>query len=323
MIRVRAQHFAGVLLIALSAAARAGAQERVPADQSAPSEVRVVKDRTTIWTRNPSMVLAVVKSGTVLRAIAREDRWIEVLVPPKAGGKGNTGFVLAAHVEHIAGTPDVPVRQPPTGASTGGPSDVGSPAHAPRVTVQPPAFGLRGFGSVSYMLFQAKDSFDAIFGSEWQPFYGGGAQVVIHDRLFVEGSFEQFKKTGQRVVVADGEVLPLGIEDKVTINPITVSAGYRFRSSNTLVSYVGGGVGSYHLRETSEFADPSENVDEWHTSYHALGGVEFAVSKWVLTAFEAQYTSVPDALGGTGVAEEFGETNLGGMSLRVKVLVGR
>ena len=112
MIRVRAQHLAGVLLIALSAAARVGAQERVPADQSAPSEVRVVKDRTTIWTRNPSMVLAVVKSGTVLRAIAREDRWIEVLVPPKAGGKGNTGFVLAAHVEHIAGTPDVPVRNP-------------------------------------------------------------------------------------------------------------------------------------------------------------------------------------------------------------------
>ena len=43
MIRVRAQHLAGVLLIALSAATRVGAQERVPADQSAPSEVRVVK----------------------------------------------------------------------------------------------------------------------------------------------------------------------------------------------------------------------------------------------------------------------------------------
>ena len=88
------------------------AQERTPPRAAAPSEVRVVKDQTTIWSRNPSSVLAVVKAGTVLRAVAREDRWIEVLVPAKEGGKGNTGFVLAAHVEHIAGTPDIPLRQP-------------------------------------------------------------------------------------------------------------------------------------------------------------------------------------------------------------------
>jgi opacity protein-like surface antigen len=172
-------------------------------------------------------------------------------------------------------------------------------------------------------MFQANDSFEAIFDNAWQPFYGGGAQVVIFDKLFIEGSFEQFKKTGQRVVVSGDEVFPLGIEDEVTINPITFTAGYRFRSSATVVSYAGGGVGSYRLRETSDFADPSENVDERHTSYHALGGVEIGVSKWVYTAFEVQYASVPDALGLPGVSGEFGETNLGGVSFRVKVLVGR
>jgi opacity protein-like surface antigen len=298
------------------------AQERVPAGQSAPSEVRVVKDRATIWSRNPSMVLAVVRTGTVLRALAREDRWIEVFVPAKEGGKGNTGFVLAAHVEHVAGTPELPLRQPPTESMSDAPE--GGRRRAPRgPAVKPPTIGVRGFGSGSYALFQAKDSFDAIFGSEWQPFYGAGAQVVIKDRLFVQGSFEQFKKTGQRVVVSEGEVFPLGITDRVTISPLTVSAGYRFRSGTALVSYAGGGVGSYRFRETSAFADPSEEVDERHTSYHALGGVEFAVSKWVFTAFEAQYTSVPDALAPSGVAREFEETNLGGMSLRLKVLVGR
>jgi opacity protein-like surface antigen len=312
-----------VLALALGAAATAHAQERTPAGGASLSEVRVVKDRTTIWNRNPSTVLAIVESGTVLRAVAREDRWIEVLVPPKQGGKGNTGFVLAAHVEHIAGTPAIPVRQPRRGASMwdapGDPRPRASRAPAP----PPPTVGVRGFGIGSYGLFQAKDSFEAIFDSAWQPFYGGGAQVVLFDKLFVEGSFEQFKKTGQRVVVSDGEVFPLGIEDRVTINPITVSAGYRFRSSATLVSYAGGGVGSYRLRETSDFADPSENVDERHTSYHALGGVEVGVSKWVFTAVEVQYTSVPDGLGIPGVSDEFGETNLGGLSLRVKVLVGR
>jgi opacity protein-like surface antigen len=308
-----------VVALALGAGVRVGAQEGVPAGRSAPGEVRVMHDRTTIWSRNPSAVLAVVKVGTVLRAVAREDRWIEVVVPPQEGGKGNTGFVLAAHVEHVPGTPDIPVRQSRNTVSVG--EDAVTRRSA--AVVPPPTFGVRGFGTVSYTLFQARDSFKAIFGSEWQPFYGGGAQVVIHDRVFVQGSFEQFKKTGQRVVVSNGEVFPLGIDDRVTINPVTVSAGYRFRSSRALVSYAGGGVGSYRFRESSDFADPSENVDERHTSYHALGGVEFGVSKWVFAAFEAQYTSVPDGLGGTGVGQEFGETNLGGTSLRLKVLVGR
>jgi opacity protein-like surface antigen len=314
----------GALVLSLAfGAAALDAQESTPAQPAAPSEVRVVKDQATIWKRNPSMVLAVVKAGTVLRAVAREDRWIEVLVPAKEGGKGNTGFVLAAHVEHIAGTPDIPLRQSRSSESMWDAS--GNPrAQTPRAPApKPPTVGVRGFAVGSYGVFQAKDTFDAIFDSAWQPFYGGGAQVVIFDKLFVEGSFEQFKKTGQRVVVSDGEVFPLGIENRATINPITVTAGYRFRSTPTLVSYAGGGFGSYRLRETSDFADPSENVDERHTSYHALGGVELGVSKWVLTAFEVQYTTVPDALGMPGVSGEFGETNLGGLTFRVKVLVGR
>jgi opacity protein-like surface antigen len=312
-----------VLSLSFSVAGPVDAQERAPAAAPTPSEVRVVKDRTTIWNRNPSTVLAVVKAGTVLRAVAREDRWIEVLVPPKQGGKGNTGFVLAAHVEHVAGTPDIPLRQARRADSVWDASGEPRPGQARVPAPPPPRIGVRGFGVGSYGLFRAEDSFEAIFDSAWQPFYGGGGQVVIFDKLFVEGSFEQFKKTGQRVVVSDDEVFPLGIEDRVTINPITVTAGYRFRSSATVVSYAGGGVGSYRLRETSEFADPSENVDERHTSYHALGGVEVAVSKWVYTAFEVQYASVPDALGIPGVSGEFGETNLGGLSFRVKLLVGR
>jgi opacity protein-like surface antigen len=304
------------------ATAPALAQEQVPAGQAGVSQVRVVKDRSTIWSRSPSMVLAIVKTGTLLRAIAREDRWIEVLVPPDEGGKGNTGFVLAAHVEHVSGTPEIPLRPPTRAGSTSDTTGSGARSGG-RPGPPPPAIGIRGIGTVNYTFFQAQDSFEAIFGSAWQPFYGGGAQVVFRDRLFVDVTFEQFKKTGERVVVLEGEVFPLGIEDRVTINPLTFSAGYRFRTDARLVSYVGGGAGSYRYRETSEFAEPSENVDERHTSFHALGGVEFRLARWVFTAFEVRYTTVPDALGAPGVSGEFGETNLGGVSLGVKVLVGR
>jgi opacity protein-like surface antigen len=280
----------------------------------APSQVRVLQDRTTIWSRNPSLVVAIVKAGTVMQAVVRDDRWIEVVVPANEGGKGNHGFVLAAHVEHVAGTQEIPVRQPGSSMASEAP---------PRPAVPPPAIGIRGFGVVSYTLFQAHDSFDAVFGSAWQPFFGGGGQVVIRDRFFVDASFERFKKTGQRVVVSDGEVFPLGIDDEVTVNPFTVSGGYRFRANRSMVSYVGGGIGTYRYRETSEFADPSENVDERHTSYHGLGGVEYGVGPWTFVAFEVRYTSVPDALGPPGVSGEFDETNLGGFSAGFRVLVGR
>jgi opacity protein-like surface antigen len=303
-----------VLTVACSAAAATAQEEQVAAGQAAPSQVRVVQDQTTIWSRSPSLVLAIVKAGTVMQAVAREDRWIVVIVPASAGGKGNRGFVLAAHVEHVAGTPEIPVRQPDTST----PSEA-----AARPAVSPPAIGIRGFGVASYALFRAHDSFEAVFGSAWQPFYGGGGQVVIRDRFFVDASFEQFKKTGQRVIVSNGEVFPLGIDDEVTVNPFTVSGGYRFRTNRSMVSYVGGGIGTYRYRETSDFADPSENVDERHTGYHALGGVEYGVARWTFVAFEVRYASVPDALGPPGVSGEFDETNLGGFSLGLRVLVGR
>ena len=79
----------------------------------------------------------------------------------------------------------------------------------------------------------------------------------------------------------------------------------------------------YKFKETSEFADANENSDETFTSYHALAGVEYAAAKSAFAAFEVQYTGVPNALGAPGVSGEFGEENLGGLSLRGKVSFGR
>jgi hypothetical protein len=225
-------------------------------------------------------------------------------------------------VELMPGAPEPPKREPAGGAGrTWGTEAPGAARRGP--PVKRPNVAVRGFGSFSYMFFQAHDSFEAILGSSSQPFFGGGGQVVLWDRLFVTASFEHFQKTGERVIVSDGEVFPLGIDDKVTIQPLAVVGGYRFRSADRIVTYVGGGIGSYHFKEESEFAAADENTDERFTSYHALAGMEYGVSKWVFASFEVQYASVPDALGAPGVAADFDETNLGGVSLHVKVAVGR
>jgi opacity protein-like surface antigen len=300
----------------------ASAQQAVEAGQTSVPAVRVVRDRATIWSRNPSLVLAVVEKGAVLQAVAREAQWIEVVVPDRAGGKGNTGFIYAGHVERVEGTPEVPVR--PARATESKWEPVGAGAAQPRSTpVVRPTVGVRAFGSFSYMYFQATDSFEAILGEAGQPFFGGGAEVVLWDRLFIAASIERMQQTGERVIVFEDEVFPLGIDDEITITPFTVTAGYRFRSTDRIVPYVGGGIGSYQFREESEFADPDGNVDERFTSYRALLGVEYTAAKWLFASFEVQYTAVPDALGAPGVSAHFDESNLGGVSAYVKLAVGR
>ena len=98
----------------------------------------------------------------------------------------------------------------------------------------------------------------------------------------------------------DGEVFPLGIDMKVGITPIEFSAGYRFQPrgrTRNMTPYVGGGIGWHRYSETSDFADSGEDVSETFTGYHALGGVEFRMSRSFALAGEAQWTTVPDAFG--------------------------
>lgn len=303
------------------------AQDTVAAGDALTSEVRVVRDRATIWTRNPSLVLAVAPAGTVLKALSRDDKWYEVDVPETLAGRpgGARGFILAAHVELVAGTPPPPTRGGSAEQSNWepvGPGSTGAVTRS-RPALTPPALGIRGFGVVDYQFFTAQDSFDAILGGSSFPLFGGGVEVVFGGRFFANASATRFKKTGERVFVSGGEVFKLGIDDTVTITPIQFTAGYRLRSTDRLVPYVGGGAGIYKFKEESEFAEPGDNVDDSFASYHALAGVEYVASKWLFTSFEVQYTTVPDSLGAPGVSAAFDEKNLGGLSLRLKVSLGR
>ena len=84
-------------------------------------------------------------------------------------------------------------------------------------------------------------------------------------------------------------------------------------------------MGWHRYQETSRLAEASENVDERFQGYHLVGGAEFRLSSWIGTALEAEWATVPGALGAdpNGVSREFNETDLGGTTYRVKVVIGR
>jgi opacity protein-like surface antigen len=188
-----------------------------------------------------------------------------------------------------------------------------------------PGLSIRGFGDIGITRFAATDTFKATLGSSTGTFVGGGVEVVLPQRWFVSFRLSRFQKTGERVFVDGDDVFPLGIDMTVGLRPVELSGGYRFRPRGNLIPFAGGGVGWHRYSEESDFAQPGEDVEETFTGYHAVGGVEYRMSRWFGIAGEAQWTTIGDALGteSTGASDAYEESNLGGLGFRVRFVVGR
>jgi outer membrane protein W len=148
-------------------------------------------------------------------------------------------------------------------------------------------------------------------------------RIGVPHNLFVEIAVSRFSATGQRAFVAGGQAFPLGIPLTATITPFEVTGGYRYRLSKVIVPYVAAGVGRYAYSESSGFNDTGEDVGESHAGFVLFGGAEFRVHRWVGVGVDVEYTHVTGILGAAGVSQAFGEQDLGGTSVRVKILVGR
>jgi len=135
----------------------------------------------------------------------------------------------------------------------------------------------------------------------------------------------RFRQSGERVFIGpNDELFRLGIPVQVTITPVEVTAGYRFtRILRRLVPYAGVGYSSYSYKETSEFNDAAENVNERFGGFHVQAGAEYQPFAWLAVGGEVSWSSIADALGEGGVSDAFGENNLGGTSVRLKISIGR
>lgn len=183
-----------------------------------------------------------------------------------------------------------------------------------------------GYAMVGNFTFAARDSFDAILGTHSGTILGGGATVGLPwGGLFVDIGAWQYAAEGERVLILDGQVYPLGIPVEVSVVPLEISAGWRFRFRRLprLIPYAAAGYTSMGYRETSSFSGAGEDVDQRFGGYHLRGGAEFKITRWLGVAGELAWTTVPDAIGEGGVSKAFGEDNLGGTSLRARITVGR
>ncbi len=192
-----------------------------------------------------------------------------------------------------------------------------APAYSNRLQIRP-------FASVGTTWFTASSTFKAVLGSGQGQDFGGGLNLT-KGPAYIELGARRFRKTGERVfVTSGGQVFPLGIPTEVTITPLEVAAGWRFRPLfGRIRPHLGAGYTRLRYQETADFADPGDDLDESFNGFHLIGGAEVRVARWLGLGGDVAWTSISDAIGKGGASKAFGEDNLGGTSLRFKIVIGR
>jgi opacity protein-like surface antigen len=182
---------------------------------------------------------------------------------------------------------------------------------------------VRAFADAGFTMFTATQSFKAVVGTPSGFVYGGGLEIS-DSRYFVAISAQRFSHKGHRVFVFQDQVFPLNVRNTVSVTPLDLTAGYRLRFRR-VVPYIGGGIGWYRYQERSDPAIAAEDIQQTSTGYHVLAGAEVPVHRWLGVGLDAQWATVPNALGrsNAGVSQVYDEHDLGGFTVRTRIVVGR
>jgi hypothetical protein len=187
-----------------------------------------------------------------------------------------------------------------------------------------PSLHGRVFGWGDFQQMSARDSFEAVSGESIVSGLGGGLEVHrLWRGVFLRGSISRQSVAAERVFVFDGSVFALGIPLDVTMTPIELGAGWRFGPlGGRVVPYIGAGALWLGYREDGAGTSSSEDVSETYSGATIFGGIDVSVWRFVSAGAEVAWRTaqVKDA---GGVFEAFGENNLGGISFRLMLSVGK
>jgi hypothetical protein len=184
-----------------------------------------------------------------------------------------------------------------------------------------PKIGIRAFGAVDFETVAAPLSFKAVFGKSSFTGFGAGVDVLnVWHHAFLRVSLGRMSASGTRVVVFNGQTVSVGVPITMTMTPIEVGGGWRFgtrKSPQPATPYVGGGLLALKYSEVSTGAISGEDTSATYKGMFLIGGVDLLLMKQLSVGVEADYRSAPNAAGAGGVSKALGESNLGGMTLRI------
>jgi len=202
------------------------------------------------------------------------------------------------------------------------PPQVRRPVAAPAPRPKP---GVRAYVLFDVESMAASRTFKATTGSARFNAFGGGVEATnIWRRVFIRGAYSKMKKDAERAFVLEGQVIQNGVTGSVEMAPIELAAGWRAvprAGRGRYAVYGGGGALFLRYKETYTLATSDEITDQTFNGGTVFGGMDVGLGKWIVAGVEAQYRTVPGAIGEseTSVSKAFNEKNLGGFALRVLV----
>ncbi len=169
----------------------------------------------------------------------------------------------------------------------------------------------------------SSESFEAIagVGSVEGPSVGLTLTRLWRD-VFVDVTAARRTLEGERVFVHDGTVFRLGIPTTIHWRPLDIAAGWRM-TGRRYTPYAAIGLTTIAYKESSEFARAGDDVSETASGLLLVGGIDIRVWRWMSLGGEVRHRSVTGVLGVGGVSEVFGEDQLGGTTVGIRVSVIR
>jgi hypothetical protein len=173
-------------------------------------------------------------------------------------------------------------------------------------------------------LTNARRSAEAVLGSSGGLTLGASFRHPLGRAAFVGATARFFRQEGERAFVADpsSPVFHLGHPLTVQIVPVYATFGWRFSPDAALVPYVGAGAGVAFYRETSTVAGVElDPVSRTKASGLAFAGVEYGRGSFRF-GLEGSYSVVPSALDAGGVGDVYDESDVGGLAVVGRVVLG-
>ena len=189
---------------------------------------------------------------------------------------------------------------------------------------EPGGVAIRGFADAGTEMFHALDSFQAVFRKNSGTRIGGGLAVTLPLGLFADVRVSRVRMTGERAFLFGGQTYRLGVADTLTVIPLQITGGLRgARRGARAIPYIGAGFGWYRASERAAFSSADEVAERATGGYHLLGGADLRLWRIFGVGGEVEWSQVTNGLSGSGIASSLKDTNLGGVSVRVRLLAGR
>lgn len=173
-----------------------------------------------------------------------------------------------------------------------------------------------GVRAVSLQEVNASDSYDAVFEGDAMTQFGIQFELQIRRHFLIGLVYETGEVDGHRVLPTDPPT-PTPVEETLTLSPIHLTAGWVFAPESQVHGFVG--VGPTLLDWEDESGADSESGSD--TGYHVVAGLRWSTLGHRFTVGgELRYSSVPDAVGETGITRFFDEDDLGGTTIGLSFL---